>query len=104
VVPLASPVTVRGLAEPAAVIAPGLEVAVYPVIVAPPLLTGAVNATVACAFPAVAVPIVGAPGTVIGSALKLGFLHVVKKIHAIIRNGIQSFLVNMIFSFKVING
>ena len=30
----------------------------------PPLLAGAVNVTVACAFPFVAVPITGAPGTV----------------------------------------
>jgi hypothetical protein len=47
------------------VIAPGLEVAVYEVIVAPPLLAGAVNATVAVVLPvAVAEPIVGACGTV----------------------------------------
>jgi hypothetical protein len=38
---------------------------VYEVIAVPPLLTGAVNATVAVVDPvAVAVPIVGAPGTV----------------------------------------
>jgi len=43
---------------------PELEVTVYPVITEPPLLPGAVNVTVAWAFPAVAVPIVGAPGTV----------------------------------------
>jgi hypothetical protein len=43
---------------------PGLDVAVYEVIAVPPLLTGAVNATVAVVDPvAVAVPIVGAPGT-----------------------------------------
>jgi hypothetical protein len=43
----------------------GDDVAVYDVIVAPPLLAGAVNATVAVVEPvAVAVPIVGAPGTV----------------------------------------
>ena len=43
---------------------PGEEVAVYEVIVAPPLETGAVKATVAVVDPvAVAVPIVGAPGT-----------------------------------------
>ena len=30
----------------------------------PPLFAGGVNVTVACVFPAVAVPIVGAPGTV----------------------------------------
>jgi hypothetical protein len=43
---------------------PGEDVAVYEVIVAPPSLAGAVYATVAVVFPvAVAVPIVGAPGT-----------------------------------------
>ena len=43
---------------------PGEEVAVYEVIVAPPLETGAVKATVAVVDPvAVAVPTVGAPGT-----------------------------------------
>jgi hypothetical protein len=43
---------------------PGEDVAVYNVIVAPPLLAGAVYATVAVVVPvAVAVPIVGAPGT-----------------------------------------
>ena len=42
---------------------PGLEVAVYVVIVAPPLEAGAVKATVAVVDPvAVAVPTVGAPG------------------------------------------
>jgi ABC-type uncharacterized transport system permease subunit len=46
-VPLVSPVTVIGLAEPAPVKPPGLEVTVYPVIAEPPLLTGAVNVTVA---------------------------------------------------------
>ena len=35
----------------------------------PPLLAGALNVTVACALPAVAVPIVGAPGTVAGVTL-----------------------------------
>jgi hypothetical protein len=46
------------------VIPPGDDVAVYNVIVAPPLLAGAVYATVAVVEPvAVAVPIVGAPGT-----------------------------------------
>ena len=32
----------------------------------PPLEAGAVNATLACAFPAVATGLVGAPGTVLG--------------------------------------
>jgi hypothetical protein len=61
---LVSYVTVIGLVVPVPVNPPGLEVAVYPVIAEPPLLAGAVNVTVACPFPAVAVPIVGAPGTV----------------------------------------
>jgi len=44
---------------------PGDDVAVYDVIVEPPLLAGAVYATVAVdELVAVAVPIVGAPGTV----------------------------------------
>jgi hypothetical protein len=43
---------------------PGFEVAVYDVIVEPPLEAGAVNDTDACASPALAVPIVGVPGTV----------------------------------------
>jgi hypothetical protein len=44
---------------------PGDDVAVYSVIVAPPLLAGAVYATVAVLeLVPVAVPIVGAPGTV----------------------------------------
>jgi hypothetical protein len=40
-------VTVIGLAEPVAVKPPGLEVSVYPVIIEPPLLPGAVNVIVA---------------------------------------------------------
>jgi hypothetical protein len=47
-------------------------VAVYVVIVAPPLLAGAVNATVAVVGPvAVAVPIVGASGAVSGGGVIL---------------------------------
>jgi hypothetical protein len=61
---LVSPVTVIGLAVPVPVILPGLEVTVYPVMAEPPLLAGGVNVTVAWAFPFVAVPIVGGPGTV----------------------------------------
>jgi hypothetical protein len=57
---------VTGLVEPVPVLAPGFEVAVYPVIADPPSLDGAVNDTLACASPFVAVPIVGAPGTVDG--------------------------------------
>ena len=37
---------------------------VYPVMADPPLAAGAVQGTVAEAFAAVAVPMVGAPGTV----------------------------------------
>jgi len=44
---------------------PGVDIAVYDSIVAPPLLAGAEKATVAVVVPvAVAVPIVGAPGAV----------------------------------------
>ena len=59
-----SPVTVIGLPEPWAVIPPGLEVTVYEVMALPPSDAGGVKLTVAWALPAVAVPIVGAPGTV----------------------------------------
>ena len=41
-----------------------VQIAVYSVIVEPPLLAGAVNATVALPEACVTVPIVGAPGTV----------------------------------------
>ena len=61
--PLVSPVTTIGLAAPVAVIPPGEEVTVYPVMEAPPFDAGAENVTLACVFPAVAVPMVGAPGT-----------------------------------------
>ena len=37
----------------------------YPVIESPPLDEGAVKLTVACPFPAIAVPIVGGPGTMV---------------------------------------
>lgn len=61
--PLLRPVTVIGLDPPVPVTPPGLAVAVYPVIVAPPSDAGAVKVTLAWASPAVAVPMVGAPGT-----------------------------------------
>ena len=51
---------------------PGLDVAVYEVIVEPPLEAGAVNATLAVVAPVkVAAPIVGAPGAlfVVGVAV-----------------------------------
>lgn len=62
VVPLVRPAKVIGEAAPVAVAPPGLAVTVYPVIALPPVDTGAVNVTVASAFPALAVPMVGAPG------------------------------------------
>ena len=42
----------------------GDDVTVYPVIDVPPVLAGAINETVACELPAVAVTLVGASGTV----------------------------------------
>jgi hypothetical protein len=60
-VPLVKPDTVIGLDDPVPVNPPGLDVAVY-VTVLPPVAPG-VNATLADASPAVAVPIVGASGT-----------------------------------------
>ena len=53
-----------GLALPVAVRPPGLDVTRYDVIALPPFDAGGVKLTVACALPALAVPIVGAPGTV----------------------------------------
>jgi hypothetical protein len=63
-VPFASPVTVAVVAVPVAdaVCPPGAAVTVYPVIALPPFDTGAVQLTVACAAPAVAVTAVGGPG------------------------------------------
>ena len=63
-VPLVKPVTVIGLEPPLTVIPPGLEITVYTVIPNPPSELGAVNVTEACVLPAVAVPMVGAPGGV----------------------------------------
>lgn len=65
-VPFVSPDTVIGELAPLPVNPPGLDVTVYPVIVAPPLSLGAVNETVACPFPAVAETAVGAAGIVLG--------------------------------------
>ena len=69
--PVVKPVTVIALLHVAEVNVPVIAVptavAVYVVIVAPPLDPGAVQATVTDVVPAfVAVPIVGAPGTVAG--------------------------------------
>jgi hypothetical protein len=63
-VPLESPVTTIGEDEPVPVMLLGLDVTVKPVIAVPPVSAGAVNVTDACALPPVAVPIVGASGTV----------------------------------------
>jgi hypothetical protein len=66
VTPLVNPVIVIGELPPLAVNPPGLEVTVYEVIVEPPLNPGAENVIVASPFPRVAVPIIGASGTVAG--------------------------------------
>jgi hypothetical protein len=47
----------------------GVEVTMYPVIAAPPSSRGAVKTTVALLSSAVAVPMVGASGTVAGVTL-----------------------------------
>ena len=56
--------TINGLDEPVAVIDPGLDVTVYPVIDDPPV-PFAEKDTVACALPPVAEDKVGACGTVV---------------------------------------
>ncbi len=66
VVPFVRPVITIGEEPPVAVNPPTFEETVYVVIVDPPLLTGAVNVTVASPLPRVAVPIVGASGAVAG--------------------------------------
>lgn len=58
--------TTSGDAAPDFVKPPGLEVAVYEVIAEPPFDPGAVKDTDTCAFPAVPMTVVGAPGTVAG--------------------------------------
>ena len=58
-----------GLALPVPVMLPGFGVTVYPVIVLPPLDAGAAKTTLAEALPAVAIPIIGAPGRVAGVTL-----------------------------------
>jgi len=68
-VPLESPPTMMGDAAPLTLMPPGEDVTVYEVIAEPPVEAGGVNATVACALPAVAVPIVGGPGTAPGVTL-----------------------------------
>lgn len=59
---MVNPVTTIGELEPEAVILSGEEVTVYPVIALPPLEVGAVKATLAWAFEAVATTLVGAEG------------------------------------------
>ena len=71
-VPLVRPTTVMGDAGPLALTPPGADVTVYDVIAEPPVDAGGVNVTVACALPAVALPIVGAPGTAAGVTLLEG--------------------------------
>ena len=61
-----------GEAAPLAAMPPGDDVTVYEVIGDPPFDAGGVNVTVACAMPAVAVPIVGAPGRPAGVTLLEG--------------------------------
>ncbi len=61
---MVKPVTVIGLEVPVPVIDPGLEVTVYPVMDVLPFTEGAVKVTEACWLPAVADPMVGAPGFV----------------------------------------
>jgi len=63
---VAKPVTTRGELDPEAVKPPGEDVTVYPVMVLPPVEAGAVKVTLACALPAEATGLVGAPGTVLG--------------------------------------
>jgi hypothetical protein len=66
-VPLARPVTTIVVAPVVlAMMLPGEEVTVYAVIAEPPFDDGAVQLTVACPLPAVAVTPVGAPGMVAG--------------------------------------
>ena len=66
VVPLVRLETVIGLAVPVPVLVvdPVTHEAVYDLMVAPPLEVGAVKAMLAVRLPAVALPMVGAPGTV----------------------------------------
>ena len=64
--PFVRPVTVQVVVAVAHWNEPGDEVTVYPVIVAPPLLVGAVHDTVAWAAPETPTTEVGAPGTASG--------------------------------------
>jgi len=75
VVLLDNPLTKIGEQVPVPVRQPGVEIAVYPVIADPPLDVGAVKSTLARAPQRLAVPIVGAPGTVYGVTEQLAVLH-----------------------------
>jgi hypothetical protein len=63
-VPFVKPVTVIGLDVPVAIMLPGFDVTVKPVISLPPSFAGGVNDTVAWVLPAVATTAVGTPGAV----------------------------------------
>jgi hypothetical protein len=76
-VPIVNPDTVIGEPDPVPIIPPGDDVAVYTVIALPPSFAGGVKVTVTVPMPAVAVPIVGAPGTVTGPALSVNPLRIV---------------------------
>jgi hypothetical protein len=65
-VPVVNPDTVIGELAPVPVTPPGEDVTVYTVIGLPPSLAGGVKVIKALAMPAVAVPIVGAPGAETG--------------------------------------
>jgi hypothetical protein len=75
VLPFVRPGTTIGLDVPVCepITPPSLEVhdAVYPVIAVPPSLAGAEKETVPDVFPRTAVPIVGAPGTVVAAVVAL---------------------------------
>jgi len=73
-VPAVNPLTAIGLDDPVPVMLPGELVTVYPVIALPPLLPGAVKGMLAVVPDLVTVPIVGAPGTVVGVTLLLAEL------------------------------
>jgi hypothetical protein len=69
--PFVRPVIVIGDEPPVAVKPPTFELTVYVVIADPPFELGALNVIVAWPLPAVAVPILGASGTVAGVTLLL---------------------------------
>ena len=66
---MVSPITVIGEPAPVAEIAPGLQVAEYPVMALPPVTLGGVKVMIACVLPDVAPPMIGAPGGTIGAGV-----------------------------------